>query len=138
MYMKSSFKRDAAACPADCRRAIRRWHAVPPASCLPPVVFHRAACRPPPIFCCPPPLCRAVCLLPATCNPPLTCHPLLAVRHRATVLPCRLPARAALSGISDIAARALFPALPFSPFLSGFSRLLPVFPGSFRAGRSKK
>lgn len=105
MYMKSSFKRDAAACPADCRRAIRR-----------------------PIFCCPPPLCRAVCLLPATCNPPLTCHPLLAVRHRATVPPyyraaCRLARRCP-------AFLTLQHAHCFRLFL--FPRFFPVFPGSFR------
>lgn len=72
MYMKSSFKRDAAACPADC---------CPPAACFLP-----GAAR------CPSPAARR----------------LSSVRQVAPA--CRFAWRAALSGISGIAAPALFPA----------------------------
>lgn len=86
MYMKSSFKRDAAACPADC---------CPPAACFLPGAARcpsPAARRPLPAFCCVPPAARR----------------LSSVRQVAPA--CRFAWRAALSGISGIAAPALFPA----------------------------
>lgn len=86
MYMKSSFKRDAAACPADC---------CPPAACFLP-----GAAR------CPSPAARR--LLPAFCCVPPAARRLSSVRQVAPA--CRFAWRAALSGISGIAAPALFPA----------------------------
>lgn len=78
---------------------------------LPPA--RRIAARPPPAFCCVPPV--ACCLLPvACCLLPAFCFLLCAARRLSSVRQvapaCRFAWRAALSGISGIAAPALFPA----------------------------
>lgn len=111
MYMKSSFKRDAAACPADC---------CPPAACFL--------------------LCAACCLLPAACFLLCAARRLSSVRQVAPAcrFACRFAWRAALSGISGIAAPALFPAPSCCSclflLLPAFSRCSrpPPFPGRGR------
>lgn len=107
MYMKSSFKRDAAACPADC---------CPSAACFLP-----GAAR------CPSPAARR--LLPAFCCVPPAARRLSSVRQVAPA--CRFAWRAALSGISGIAAPALFPAPSVVP-------AFPLSPTPSRTGRSEK
>ena len=116
MYMKSSFKRDAAACPADC---------CPSAACFLP-----GAAR------CPSPAARR--LLPAFCCVPPAARRLSSVRQVAPA--CRFAWRAALSGISGIAAPALFPA---PSCCSCLFLLLPAFsrcsrPPPPRAGTPRK
>ena len=122
MYMKSSFKRDAAACPADC---------CSPAACFLPGAARcpsPAARRPLPAFCCVPP---AACRLSGRLPPPAgsrggrRCLAFLALRHPhcSRLLPA-VPASSCCS--------CLF--LLFLPLLvaPGFFALFPPFPGRGR------
>lgn len=119
MYMKSSFKRDAAACPADC---------CPPAACFLP----GAAC-----FL----LCAACCLLPVACCllSAFCCVPPAACR-----LSGRLPPPAGSRGgrrcLAFLALRhphcsRLLPAVPASSCCSRLFRVVP--PPSPPPGRGR-